>query len=363
MKAAVYYGPGDMRIEERPKPVTGADGVVVKVKDCGVCGFIDLGAWESIDTMGVGKIRGHEWSGEIVEVGPNVTGFAVGDRVYMEPIFKPCYRCEACLQKDYWRCANPMHSGMVEGAFAEYQWIPFTSEASLAKLPDTLSFRDLALVEPLGLSIGIAKKTKPGDTVVVLGQHLVGLGITAYLKNKMDVGKVITTSISQKHLQASEEVGADIALNAINDDVVKTVMQETLGRGADHVVVTDPRPAALLQGIGAVRRTGCVWLTQYGFPIRLGGALGQTPRYSIGLDWHGPVEPPVSFEPGLLYMRSAWGVMGERVPRFQEAVALMESGVITAEKYVTHIFPLEETKEAFDKAMDFNECIEVMVEL
>jgi threonine dehydrogenase-like Zn-dependent dehydrogenase len=62
-------------------------------------------------------------------------------------------------------------------------------------------------------------------------------------------------------------------------------------------------------------------------------------------------------------MRTAWGTLGERVPRFQEAVKLMESGVITAEKYVTHIFPLDKTKEAFDKAMDFNECIEVMVEL
>ncbi len=362
MKSAIYYGPGDIRIEERPKPEPGVDGVVVKVKACGVCGFIDLDAWERMDTMGVGKARGHEWSGEIVEVGSNVTDFAVGERVYMEPIFKPCYRCEACLQKDYWRCSNPMQGGFVDGAFAEYQWLPFVTTGSVIKLPDTLSFRDLALVEPLGLGIGIAKKAKPGNTVVVLGQHLVGLGVTAYLK-KMGVAKVITSAVSQKHLRASKEVGADIALDAINDDVVKIVMQETAGRGADQVMLTDPRPAALLQAIGAVRRTGIVWLCHYGFPIRLGGSLGAVPRYSIGLDWHGPVEPPVSFEPAFLYMRTAWGTLGERIPRFQEAVKLMESGVITAEKYVTHIFPLDKTKEAFDKAMDFNECIEVMVEL
>jgi L-iditol 2-dehydrogenase len=361
MKAAIYYGPGDIRIEERPKPEPGVDGVVLKIKACGVCGFIDLDAWERPDVAGVGKIRGHEFSGEIVEVGSNVTDFAVGDRIYMEPVFKPCLTCEACLQKDYWRCANPMKHGFADGAFAEYMLLPFVTKASVPKLPDTLSFRDLALVEPLALGIGIAEKTKPGEVVVVLGQHLVGLAITAHLK-KMGATRVITSAISQKHLKASEEVGADIALDAINDDVVKTVMHETSGKGADQVVVTEPRPAALLQAIGSVRRTGIVWLTQYGFPIRLGGSLGVTPRYSVGLDWHGPVEPPVSFEPAFLYMRSAWGTMGERIPRFQKAVEMMESGVITAEKYVTHIFPLEKTKEAFEKATDFNECIEVMVE-
>jgi L-iditol 2-dehydrogenase len=369
MKSAIYYGPGDIRIEERPKPKARLDGVVLKVKACGVCGFVDLDAWERMDAMSAGRVRGHEWSAVIEEVGVNVTDFAVGDRVYMEPVFKPCYRCEACLQRDYWRCSNPMgagavgsSSGFVDGGFAEYMELPFVTKGSVIKLPDTLTFRDLALVEPLGLSVGMASKAKTSDVAVVLGQHLVGLGTTAYLK-KMGVSKVITSSVSKKHQKASEEVGADVALDAINDDIVRAVMQETKGKGAQEVFLTDSRPAALLQAIGSVRRTGSVWLTHYNFPIRLGGQLGNVPRYSIGLDWHGPVEPPVSFEPGLLYMRSAWGTLGERIPRFQEAVALMQSGVITAEKYVTHIFPLDKTKEAFDKAMDFNECIEVMVEI
>ncbi len=362
MKAAIYYGPGDIRLEERPKPEPGVDGAVVKVKACGVCGFVDLDAWERPDTMGVGRARGHEWSGEIVEVGANVTDFKVGDRIYIEPIFKPCYRCEACLQKDYWRCSNPMQGGPLDGAFAEYLWLPFLPRDGAMKLPETLSFRDLALIEPLGLAVGMAQKAKPGDVVVVLGQHLVGLGITAYLK-KMGVAKIITGSVSKKHLKASEEVGADIAVDCTNKDIVKVVMQETGGRGADQVMLTDPRPAALLEAIGSVRRTGIVWGTHYGFPIRLGGSLGVAPRYAIGMDYHGPVEPPISFDPAFLYMRIAWGTLGLRAPRFQEAIALMESGVIAAEKYVTHIFPLDKTKEAFDKAMDFNECIEVMVEL
>jgi L-iditol 2-dehydrogenase len=361
MKSAIYYGPGDIRIEERRKPEPGVDGAVVKVKDCGVCGFIDADGWERMDAMGVGKARGHEWSAEIVEVGANVTDFKVGDRVYMEPVFRPCYRCEACLQKDYWRCSNSMAGGVLDGAFAEYMWIPFLPKDGAMKLPKNMSFRDLALIEPLALGVGIAQKAKPGETVAVLGQHIVGLGITAYLK-KMGIEKVITGSVSKKHLKASEEVGADVAVDLVNKDVVRAVMQETGGRGADQVMLTDPRPAALLEAIGSVRRTGIVWLTNYGFPIRLGGSLGHVPRYAIGMDYHGTMEPPISFEPTFLYMRSAWGTLGLRIPRFQEAINLMKSGVITAEKYVTHIFPLDKTKEAFDQAMNLNEAIEVMVE-
>jgi L-iditol 2-dehydrogenase len=361
VKAAVYYGPGDMRVEERRKPVPGVDGAVVKVKDCGVCGFIDIPAWETPDLMGAGRSRGHEWSAEIVELGSNVRDFKVGERVYIEPVFRPCYRCEACLQKDYWRCSHPDMA--LDGAFAEYLWLPFLPRDGAVKMPDDISMRDLALIEPLGLSVGVAMKAKPGDTVVVIGQHLVGLGITAYLKQKMDVARVITGSVSKKHLKASEEVGANVAVNVLEKDLVKTVLQETKGRGADQVMVTDWRPGALVEAIGSLKRAGIIWGASYGFPIRLGGQLGQTPRYQLGMDYHGPIEPAISFDPGFAYMRTPWGTLGLREPRFKEAIDLMKSGIVTADKYVTDIFPLDKTKEAFDRALDINETIEVMVEI
>lgn len=359
MKAAIYYGPGDMRIEERRKPDPGMDGAVVKIKDCGVCGFIDIPSWETPDSMGAGKARGHEWSGEIVELGKNVQDFKVGDRVYIEPVFKPCYHCEACLQKDYWRCSNLNMA--LDGAFAEYLWLPILPKDGAVKLPDDMSMRDLALIEPLGLGVGVAMKAQPGDTVVVIGQHLVGLGITAYLKQRMNVAKVITGSVSKKHLKASGEVGADIAVNIMEKDITKVVLQETRGRGADQVMITDWRPGALVEAIGSLKRAGVIWGCSYGFPIRLGGQAGRVPRYQIGMDYHGPLEPAISFETSFAYMRIAWGTMGLRAPRFMEAIKLMKSGV-NAKNYVTDIFPLEKTKEAFDRALNINETIEVMVE-
>lgn len=364
MKAAIYYGPGDMRIEEIKKPVPGVDNVVIKVKACGVCPILDLDAWYRAPAggRGVGLARGHEWSGEIVETGSKVKDFKVGDRVYMEPIFRPCNRCESCRQKDFWRCSNWMEGMGVNGAFAEYIELPFVSTDAVIKLPENLSFRDLAMVEPLCLSVGLAKKANPDDVVVVLGQELVGLGTVAALKKK-GIEKVITTDISKKHLDASKDVGADVAVNTLNDDIVDVVMQETAGKGADVAILTDHRPVALTQAINTVKRAGIVWLAHsYGAPLKLGSSIGTEPRFAVGADFHGFIEQPISFDSALLYMRSAWGTLGERIPRFSQGVELMESGAITAEKLVTHIFPLDKIKEAFEIAADPHKSIEVMIE-
>lgn len=362
MRAQVYYGPKDMRMEDRPIPNPGPDGAVLKVKCCGICHFIDMPSWDVPDLMGVGKVHGHEWCGEIVEVGANVTDYKVGDLAYMEPVFTPCYRCEFCLQKDYWRCMNPMQNGMADGAFAEYLKLPFLPKDGAMVVPDVLPHRDLALIEPLALSVGVADKAKPGDTVVVIGQHLIGLGITAFLKHKVGVAKIITGATSKLHLKASEEVGADVVVNCAEKDISKVVLQETKGKGADQVMLTSHRPGAFNEGINSVRGRGIIWSCAYGFPLRLGGKAGQVPRYNVGMDYHGPLEPDISFMPHFAYARTAWGTLGLRIPRFLDAIELMKSGVITAEKYVTEIFPLEKLNEAFDRATDYNENIEVMVE-
>ena len=214
MKAALYYGPGDIRIEEIKRPEAGTEGVVLKVKACGVCPIMDLDAWYRAPAGGhwKGIARGHEWSGEIVEIGTKVKDFQVGERVYMEPVFQPCNRCESCRQKDFWRCSNWLEGIGIHGGFAEYLLLPFVAQDGVMRLPETLSFRDLAMIEPLGLAVGLAKKANIDDVVVVLGQELVGLGTVAALKRR-GVAKVITSDISKKHLVASKEVGADVAVN------------------------------------------------------------------------------------------------------------------------------------------------------
>jgi len=371
MKAAIYYAPGDIRVEEIPYPKCTPEGVIVKVGACGVCTVMDVDAWirwaRGGEGAGVGLARGHEWAGEIVEVGSKVRGFKVGDRMFQNPVFKPCHRCNYCFEEDYWRCVNwreGLAQRAIHGGFAEYVAIPFVTNESAAKMPNKLSWADLSMIEPLYLAIGLARKADPGETVLVIGQELMGLGTVAKLKERNV--KVITSDISKKRLKAAEQVGADVLIDSINEDVVRVVMKETKGKGADVVILIDTRPAGLMQAIGSVRRAGQVWLAGYYYsPFKVRADVG--PSEGGMTSWIGPgggyTDPSIGFDPALFHMQIAWGSLGPRVPRWLEAAELIQSGKITAKKHVTSVFPLVKTKEAFDLAANDHDQIKVVVEM
>lgn len=369
MKAAIYYAPGDIKYQDVPDPKCRPEGVVVKVGACGVCHVMDVDAWIRWQRGGEGPglARGHEWAGEIVEVGSKVTDYKVGDRIFQNPVFKPCQRCNYCYEGDYWRCVNwreGMAQKAIHGGFAEYVEIPFVTNESAAIMPRDLSWLDLSMIEPLYLAIGLGRKAKAGQTALVIGQELMGLGTVAKMKERGV--KVITSDVSQKRLKAAGEVGADVLIDAIEDDVVKTVMKETKGRGADVVIVIDTRPIALLQAIACTRRAGAIWLAGYYYsPFKVRADVG--PSEGGMTSWIGPgagyTDPSVGFDPSLLHMQIAWGSLGPRVPRWLEAAELIQSGKITAEKYVTRVMPLSQTKEAFDLTADDHDQIKVVVEM
>jgi threonine dehydrogenase-like Zn-dependent dehydrogenase len=343
MKAAIYYGPGDMRIEEVPYPRCTAEGVVLKVGACGVCNVMDIDAWTkwSVGGQGVGLARGHEWSGEIVEVGALVEGFKVGDKIFQNPVFRPCFNCNYCFEKDYWRCINwrqGMAQRAIHGGFAEYISIPFVTNESAAIMPNSLNWLDLSMIEPVYLGIGLASKAKAGETALILGMELMGLATIATMKERGV--KVIATDVSQKHLKAAKEVGADVIINPLEEDVARIVMKETEGHGADVAIVIDTKPLSLMQAISSVRRSGNIWLAAFYYsPFRLNPKIA--PSAGENTSWIGPglgyTEPSIGFDPNLLHMQIAWGSLGARVPRWHEAAKLIGSGKITAKKHITSV--------------------------
>jgi len=366
MKAAIYYGPGDIRLKEIELPHANPEGVVLKVRACGVCNIVDIPAWKNWPEggQGIGLARGHEFSGEIVEIGSQVTDFKVGDRIFSEPVYRPCYRCEACRQKDYWRC---LHWGegevarTINGAFAEYLAIPFLTRMNAIKLPDTMSYHDLILIDHLGLGAALARRAEGGKVVVVLGQDLTGIATVALLK-KRGVMKVIATDISKIRQKASEEAGADLVIDAIDQDVVRTVMKETEGIGADSVIICDDRPTATFQAMNMIRHMGKIWTTRPEF-LRLNPALLPAPSASPALppEAGAYMELSISLSPHLASMQFGFGY-GQRLSRYQEALELLQSGKCTASKLITHVFPLEKIKEAFETAVDPHKSIRVLVE-
>jgi threonine dehydrogenase-like Zn-dependent dehydrogenase len=363
MKAAIYYGPGDIRLEqiERPRAEDGIDGLgmVMKVGACGVCSVMDLPAWKRTWlTYGTGHALGHEFSGEVVEVGPRVTAVKVGDKAYGLS-YRPCYECKACQARDWARCAN-FNKGAVgeriNGGFAEYLLFPFVTDQNIIKLPQTMSFRDGALIEPLSLGAGLANKAKSGDVVVIFGQELTGLGALARLKEGNVARKIIVCDVSGERLKASQELGADIVVDELNEDIVQVVNKETTDEGAEVVIVTVGRPNNFQQAIDVARHMGTIWLgTSYDAPFLFHPTL-QRP----GSPWSNITQK------GGVSIHCAWGTLGAREQRptgvWLQALKLIQSGRVTADKYVTHVFPLEKIKEAFWTAMDPHKSIKVMIE-
>jgi threonine dehydrogenase-like Zn-dependent dehydrogenase len=367
MKAAIYYGPGDIRIEERPIPSYTAEGMLIRVKACGICDIIDLPMWERWPEggRGIGQGIGHEWSGEVVEVGSKVTEVKPGDRVYGHRN-APCYRCESCLHGDYERCNNPFGGIEVQqGACAEYiSFHRVLQDRGLVVFPkdDGVNFRDLAMVEPLELSVALAKKAKAGDVVVIFGQELVALGIVPFLK-KRNVAKIITVEPSEIRRNASRALGADIVVNPLKEDVISVVMNQTNGKGAEKIIISDERPIATQQAMSCIRHYGDIWLTKPSYYMQLNpNVVNMHP-----INWRqadaGYAEPAVKFDPALFSMQTAWGTLGPYKERWWAGYEeLLKTGKITAAKVVTKVFPLEKINEAFEAAMNTYENIKVQVE-
>ena len=347
MRAAVYHGLRDYRIEEVEDPSAGEDGVVVKVRASGVCGG-DLHAYKDMHMeRPPGKlVYGHENAGEVVEVGRNVEGVAVGDRVFSES-FGFCFQCEACKQKNYFACSSGLRvAGLsaLNGGFAEYLWVPVVfrdpktgMSTNIFKLPDTMSFSEAALVEPINIGVGSVKglAPNPDETVLVFGAGMIGLGIVMNLK-AAGVTKIISCDISDMRLKAAGELGAHVLINGETEDVPAKVMAETDGRGADMVLEAAGAPKTFHQAIACARRGGRISVVAY-------------------------FEEPVDFRPHHL-INKGLRIQPGGGGNFSDAFDLVKSGAVKEEQVVSHVFPLDSIGEAHETAINTKGSIKVMID-
>ena len=236
MKAAIYPGEGKpITLETIADPVPGAGDLLIKVDRCGICGT-DLsmtkgGLWD----YGQNVQFGHEYAGEIVEVGAGVSGWTVGERVAVLPSVA-CGTCTTCrAHGNNVLCQDSPGSAMV--GFAEYARVP----ASVAtRLPQTLSMADGALIEPMAISLYGTKmaRIEPGERVLVLGGGTVAL-YAIYWARRLGAGRIVAMSRSARRRDLCLAMGAD-SFVAFGDNEVNEVV-EALG-GSPHVV---------LEGVGA----------------------------------------------------------------------------------------------------------------
>ncbi|PKM96308.1 MAG: alcohol dehydrogenase [Firmicutes bacterium HGW-Firmicutes-1] len=249
MKAAVYYGIGDIRPEEIEKPKISKDEILIKVKACAICGtdirIYKFGHFKI--PKGVKRILGHEISGEIVEVGSDVKDYTIGQRVVIPPNVG-CGKCEMCKQGFNQLCANYEAFGISwDGGFAEYMKVPghAIKVGNVMLIPENLSYDEAALCEPLSCCYNSYKalNTKPGDTVVIIGAGPIGV-LHAMINKIAGATKIIMVDIIDSRLAEVEAMGvADLLVNSMKTDLKEVMNKETKGLGADVVITANSVPA------------------------------------------------------------------------------------------------------------------------
>lgn len=260
MKAIRFYKQGDIRLEDVAQPRVEPGGLLVKVEVCAICGT-DLKAYfKGNPRIKPPQTLGHEFVGEIVEVGSEVSGYKVGQRVTMATSIS-CGHCVVCRAGHTNRCEwlKPI-SYDYPGGFAEYIAIPTAgiTGGNVVKVPASLG-EIAALAEPVSCAINAQKLAgvKMGDTVVVVGCGPLG-AIHTQVAKANGATKIIVTQRSAMRLKLAEKLNIDDIIDVSKTDPVDEVMRLTGGAGADVVIVTAPVAAAQVQALSMAKKGGMV---------------------------------------------------------------------------------------------------------
>jgi len=327
MKAAMLYGVKDLRIEDIPVPKVEAGEVLVKVKAATTCGT-DLKIFQRGYVERVIKlptIFGHEWAGEVVEVGKGLEWPKIGMRVRAGNS-APCLHCGMCQKGKYNLCENMI---WLWGAYAEYIKVPARMVlVNTQEIPQHVSYEEAAITEPLACVLhGVEEAgVKLGDTVAIIGAGPIGLLHLLTVK-KMGAEKVIIIDVVEERLNFAEKLGVDETVNAGKVDTVEMIRELTGNYGADVVIEAIGLPATWEQALKLVRKGGTV--------LEFGGC---PPGTEIKLDaellHYGEVKVLGTFHTTPLH--------------FRKALDLIASRTIDVRPLITKKIKLEEIKEAFE---------------
>lgn len=267
MQALVLTGPGAFEVKDVPIPRAGPQEVLCRIMAVAICGSdpeIIRGGLTGFWPPAYPFIPGHEWAGEVVAVGPGVTGYRPGDRVAGEA-HKGCGYCENCLRGRYTICLNygdrasgHAHYGFItQGAYAQYNAY---SIKSVAHLPDSISFVEGALCDTAGVALHGLEQTgiTPGGTVAVIGPGPIGI-MAVKLARAMGASRIIVVGRGSR-LETAKKYHCDHTVDFEACDPVRAVRDITDDLGADEVIECSGAPGTLDQAIRMARKGGRIAL-------------------------------------------------------------------------------------------------------
>lgn len=322
------------------EPEVSGDLVKIKVAFTGICGS-DIhtfkGEYKNPKTP---VTLGHEFSGEVIEVGPEVTKFLVGDRVTSETTFETCGECIYCQEKDYNLCAHRKGIGtQVNGSFAPYV---VSREESCHHLPENVTFQAAALTEPLACCVHAAlEKTTvtSEDMVLIFGPGPIGLLLAQVVKAQGATVILAGITKDKPRLTLGKELGMDYIVDTQAEDLSAVIMKVTNGYGADKVFDCSGAVPAVNEGLALTKKKGTF--------VQVGLFAEQKNK----IDEEAIIQREIEYIGSRSQKPSSW----------EKALDLLAQGAIDADKMITKIYPLEDWRDAFETVMAGND-IKVLVQ-
>ncbi|HEY6394789.1 MAG TPA: alcohol dehydrogenase catalytic domain-containing protein [Candidatus Binataceae bacterium] len=335
MKAAVFRKQNEMAVVDVAKPKPGAGEVVLKVHNCGICGS-DLHAVQYGTGLPPESVMGHEFCGEIHEIGAGVSGYKIGERVTSLPYIS-CGVCEQCKQGEEMHCSKlrGLGLGQMPGAYAEFVTC---GARSLLKLPGNVSSREGALVEPLSVGLhGVNRaELKPGTGCIVMGAGPIGLSALIWAKAKG--AQVVVSELAAGRADLAMRLGADAAVNPARHNPAERV-RELTGKAPEVVFECIGVKSTLDSAIDLVGQRARV--------VVLGVCM--EPDQIVPLKC---IMKEISISFALAYTPA----------EFQETIDALSSGRIDAKPMITDVITVDQVPEMFDALRNPGTRAKVMVE-
>lgn len=342
MKALVKteYGKGNIEIIERAVPTPGESEVLIRVKYAGICGT-DIHIWKDEFVYYPPVILGHEFSGEVVEVGNKVKLARPGNRVVAEPHSKACGVCSLCRNGHIQICDHKRSPGWgIDGAFTEYIVM---SEHLLHVIPDTVSYEEAALLEPCAIAAHQVYERggiTPGDTVVVCGAGPIGI-LCAQMAHIAGAAHVIMTGIDNdvnfRFEVARKLCCIDRFVNVEQEKLEDVVSEITANIGADVVIEASGSEASIKVAIRILKKRGKLI------------AIGLTGKESIAFPWDSAMLKVLDMFFNMSSSNSAWNI----------AIKLLAAGKLNVKPLISSIDSLENWESAFKKCQ-YGEALKIL---
>jgi L-iditol 2-dehydrogenase len=333
LKAAVLYGQKNIRYEEVENPVIGDDEILVRVKVTGICGS-DIPRVLGTAAHYYPIILGHEFSGEVVEIGSQVRDIDVGERITGAPLI-PCHKCGDCLRGHYSQCRNYSFIGSrTTGSWAEYVKMP---AVNAVRLPEEINFIQGTFFEPATVALHglFVMDFKGGYDIAITGMGTIGL-LTLQCAKALGARRIFVFDIDEERLKVAKEYGADVCLNTKNEEFKEIVAQATQGCGFKMVIET--------AGVEFTERLCLEMAANKGNVMFIG-----TPSKPISLK-------PREFEHinrKELTVRGSWMSYSAPFPgrEWELAGYYFKKGQLKVEKLIHRIIPMEDIDKAFEEFM------------